>query len=86
VAAAETEGVRQINTDWRMFTYPKPIDEDMVGEYPATVKAGGGFFYDEVLEYRVWCYPHEGAKDEFDGDDYYFAFASFEAALEFFKK
>jgi putative acetyltransferase len=68
-----------------MFTYPKPKDEDMVEEYPATVKAGGGFFYDEVLEYRVWCYPHEGAKDKFDGDDYYFAFASFEVALEFSK-
>lgn len=59
-----------------MFVYPKPIDESMVGKYSALAKAGAGFFYDEVLEYRVWCYPHEG-------DDYYYSFSSFEEAQEF---
>ena len=55
----------------------------MVGKYPAVANAGAGFFYDEVLEYRVWCYPGEGAIDEFDGEDYYYSFSSFEEALEF---
>lgn len=69
-----------------MFVYPKPVDEKMVGEYPTRAKAGAGFFYDEVLEYRVWCYPRKGAKDELDGDDYYYPFESFESALEFSTK
>ena len=33
--------------------YPNAIDPDMVGEYPALAKAGGGYVWDEVLEYRV---------------------------------
>ena len=66
-----------------MFVYPKPIDEAMIGEYPGLAKAGAGFFYDDVLEYRVWCYPRKGAEDKFDGEDYYFAYESFELALEF---
>jgi hypothetical protein len=36
-----------------------------------------------VLEYRVWCCPARGAPDEAQGDDYYFAFATYEEALEF---
>lgn len=34
--------------------YPKVKDPDKVGSYPALVKSGGGYLYDEVLEYRVW--------------------------------
>lgn len=66
--------------------YPGPpdaIDPDQVGEYPALVKSGAGYFYDEVLEYRVWCHPERGAPDEFDGDDYYHAFATHEEAQAF---
>jgi len=55
--------------------YPKVKDPSMVGEYPALAKAGGGFVWDEVLEYRVWCNPGEG-------DDYYYAFEDAEIALE----
>ncbi len=62
------------------FEYPEATDPDMVGEYPATVAAGAGYFYDEVLEYRVWCYPHEGAEDLCDGDDYYYVFTTFDEA------
>lgn len=69
-----------------MFIYPKPVDETMVGEYPALAKAGAGFFYDDVLEYRVWCYPRDGAEDIFEGDDYYYAFESFESAALYAKK
>lgn len=63
--------------------HPDAIDPDMVGEYPALTRSGGGHFWDEVLEYRVWCHPERGAPDEFDGEDYYHAFASFRDALAF---
>ena len=46
-------------------------------------KAGGGFVWDAVLEYRVWCHPERGAADEDGGNDYYRAFASYDEALEF---
>ncbi len=55
----------------------------MVGKYPALAKSGGGYFYDEVLEYRVWCHPEQGAVDEFDGDDYFYVFKTYEEALKF---
>lgn len=57
------------------MTYPKVKDPSMVGEYPALSKAGGGYVWDEVLEYRVWCHGEEG-------DDYYYAFEDAETALE----
>lgn len=34
---------------------------DRVDTYPATAKAGGGYVWDEVLEYRVWCHHERGA-------------------------
>ena len=46
-------------------------------------KAGGGFVWDDVLEYRVWCHPERGAPDEEDGNDYYYAFATYEDAAAF---
>jgi putative acetyltransferase len=54
----------------------------MVGSYPATAKSGGGYVWDAVLEYRVWCHPERGAPDDDDGNDYFFAFATYEEALE----
>ena len=57
--------------------YPDAIEPGMVGEYSALAKAGGGYVWDEVLEYRVWCHPEDG------GDDYYYAFATFAEALKF---
>ncbi|MFB9315226.1 hypothetical protein [Nocardioides plantarum] len=50
-----------------------------MGEYPTSAKAGGGYVWDEVLEYRVWCYPHLGAEDFGDGV-YFYAFATYEEA------
>ena len=64
--------------DKQMSQYPLAIDANMVGEYPALVKSGAGYFYDDVLEYRVWCHPERGASDECDGQDYYRTFVSFE--------
>lgn len=62
---------------------PTAIDPGKVGTYPALAKAGGGYVWDAVLEYRVWCYPSEGAEDLEDGSDYCYAFPTFEEALTF---
>jgi putative acetyltransferase len=60
--------------------YPLAVDPKRVGTYPALAKSGAGYFYDEVLEYRVWFHPEQGAP-KLDGDnDYYEAFAQYEAA------
>ncbi len=61
---------------------PPVVDVCLVGTYPAATEAGGGFVWDAVLEYRVWCHPERGAPDEADGSDYYYAFASYAEALE----
>jgi len=65
--------------------YPEVKDKEKVGTYSAVVKAGGGYVWDEVLEYRVWCHPHDGAEDLENGSDYYYVFETFESALEFSK-
>ncbi len=44
---------------------------------------GGGYVWDEVIEYRVWCHPPAGAPDIAEGDDYYYVFDSYEEALDF---
>lgn len=43
--------------------YPKVKHAEKVENYPALVKAGGGYVWDEVLEYRVWCHPKDGAEE-----------------------
>jgi hypothetical protein len=63
--------------------YPDAVNPDLVGQYPATAGAGGGFVWDDVLEYRVWCHPERGAPDLDDGSDYYYSFVSYTDALEF---
>jgi hypothetical protein len=63
--------------------YPAVLDASKVGTYAAAAKAGGGFVWDEVLEYRVWCHPERGAPEEADGSDYYRAFASYAEAAKF---
>ena len=42
--------------------------------------------WDAVLEYRVWCHTEDGAPDKADGNDYYYAFASYPEALRFARK
>lgn len=66
-----------------MSKYPKVKDLNLIGEYPAVVKSGGGYVWDEVLEYRVWLHPENGALDIEDGNDYYYAFETYEEALKF---
>jgi hypothetical protein len=63
--------------------YPDALYPDKVGTYPAMSGAGGGYVWDAVLEYRVWCHPERGAVDRFDGNDYYYSFATHKEALEF---
>lgn len=57
-------------------TYPVAIDPELVGTYPAEAFAGGGYVWDDVLKYRVWCHPEDGS------DDYYYPFATYAEALE----
>jgi len=66
--------------DW---TPPTVRDPSRVGQYPARAGAGGGYVWDAVLEYRVWCHPHDGAPDLENGADYFSAFETYEDALSF---
>ena len=63
--------------------YPDAVDPSLVGTYPALACSGGGYVWDAVLEYRVWCHPEGGAPDLQDGDDYYHAFERYAEALTF---
>jgi putative acetyltransferase len=72
-----------METSKMKIDYPAVLDETVVGRYSPIAKAGGGFVWDEVLEYRVWCHPENGAEDLEDGNDYYFAFPSYDEALVF---
>jgi len=65
------------------MNYPAVLDPALVGTYSPAAKAGGGYVWDEVLEYRVWCHPERGAEDLDDGSDYYYAFASYAEAADF---
>jgi putative acetyltransferase len=65
--------------------YPKVFDPSLVGTYPASAGAGGGYVWDEVLEYRVWCHPERGAEDCANGNDYYHAFETYTEAQKFSK-
>jgi hypothetical protein len=64
-------------------TYPDAVDPNLVGRYSPRTNAGGGYVWDDVLEYRVWCHPERGSPDFEDGSDYYHAFATYAEALEF---
>ena len=63
--------------------YPDALDPSLVGTYPASAHAGGGYVWDAVLEYRVWCHPERGALDLSEGSDYYHPFATYQEALAF---
>src|SRR5262249_7022554 len=63
--------------------YPDALDPSLVGTHPASAHAGGGYVWDAVLEYRVWCHPERGAPDLAQGSDYYYPFATYREALDF---
>jgi hypothetical protein len=64
-------------------SYPDAVELNLVGTYSPLAKAGGGYVWDDVLEYRVWCHPECGSADLEDGSDYYYAFATYAEALAF---
>ena len=64
-------------------SHPTVLDPTLVGSYPASAKAGGGYVWDAVLEYRVWCYPERGAPDVAEGSDYFYPFETYQEALAF---
>ena len=66
-----------------MKDYPKILDETKLGKYDWKAKVGGGYVWDEVLEYRVWNHPENGAEDLANGNDYFFVFATYEEAKAF---
>jgi hypothetical protein len=63
--------------------YPLPVDPNLVGTYSSQTKSGAGYFYDEVLEYRVWLNPDRGADSLNGNKDYFEAFAQYEKAKKF---
>lgn len=70
-------------TEQILMQYRSVLAPEKVGSYPALARAGGGFVWDEVLEYRVWCHPENGAPAGNDGSDYFHYFASYDEALQF---
>lgn len=66
--------------------YPVAVDPRRVGAYPPNAKSGAGYFYDEVLEYRVWLHPEKGGAPMNGTSDYFVAFAQYERAEAFAKK
>jgi len=72
--------VRADRTVCRQSAYPPAVNNAQVGKYAPESKSGAGYFYDEVLEYRVWFCPERGAKSVNGKNDYYVAFAEYERA------
>ncbi len=66
--------------------YPVAIDPSRVGAYAPDTKSGAGYFYDDVLEYRVWLHPDKGAEPVNGSNDYFVAFAQYERAKDFSQK
>jgi hypothetical protein len=64
-------------------SYPDAVNASLVGTYSPLAKAGGGYVWDDVLEYRVWCCPARGSADLADGSDYYEPFATYAEAFAF---
>lgn len=64
-------------------SYPDAVNASLVGTYSPLAKAGGGYVWDDVLEYRVWGCPARGSADIVDGSDYHESFATYAEALAF---
>jgi hypothetical protein len=59
------------------FTPPPVESPKLVGTYDALAGAGGGFVWDAVLEYRVWCHPTDS------DDDYFCCFETYGDAFRY---
>lgn len=82
-AHADFDAVRADRAVSGASAFPTAASPAKVGTYPGSVKSGAGYFYDEVLEYRVWLHPERGAPARSSGGDYFVAFAQYERALAF---
>lgn len=71
------------NTSVNADRYPDALEPNLVGTYSAVAKAGGGYVWDHVLEYRVWCHPERGSPDLEDASDCYYPFATYAEAFAF---
>ena len=63
--------------------HPTAVDPNKVGRYSGWAKSGAGYFYDDVLEYRVWMNPRDGAAKRNRNSAYFAAFAQYEKALAY---
>jgi hypothetical protein len=63
--------------------FPDAVDPSLVGTYSPVANAGGGYVWDDVLEYRVWLHPERGAPEAQEGSDYHYAFATYAEAAAF---
>jgi hypothetical protein len=84
--AVEPLSVAHVDRSVGPTAQPLAVDPAQVGSFPATTKSGGGYFYDEVLEYRVWLHPERGAGRLAAGADYFAAFARYESALAYWRQ
>src|SRR6266478_1064472 len=81
--ASGSVGVRADRQITGSSAYPVAVDPKRVGMYPPDARSGGGYFYDEVLEYRVWI--ENGGTQRNGGNDDFVAFAQYETAERFSK-
>ena len=58
--------------------YPTAVDPARVGTYDPLSSSGAGYFYDDVLEYRVWVHPDKDGLPLNGDKDYFFAFAQYD--------
>jgi hypothetical protein len=65
--------------------YPIAVNIAAVGTFPRPAKSGAGYFYDDVIEYRVWFHPERGARRLAGDEDYFAAFAQYETAAAYAK-
>jgi hypothetical protein len=82
-------GFRAVRADRQVTgtsVYPLAVDANLVGTYAADTGSGAGYFYDDVLEYRVWLHPDKGAEPLNGDKDYFVAFAQYERAEAFSRK
>lgn len=76
VANMLAEDVAPVSAAAIPLVTPPAVDPEKVGTYPSMAGKGGGFFYDEVLEYRVRIPTG-------DGGHYLKHFATFTEAMDF---
>ena len=77
--------VARIDRTVASSAYPVATNPAAIGTYPGLAKSGAGYFYDDVLEYRVWMHPEQGAERIAGDKDYFAAFATYEVALKYSK-